>query len=202
MENPFAESLKDLDRSNTRRLAFGEQCAAYCALKLQVPLEAVSKAFGVSLGTVSYLARPGELRGGPDSLSRGGSRVRSPGRRGLCPQISHRRPFANASRSPSPAYQTQGSKSGTSIPGATIRAPDGYVGHPRPKASLSEYQADIWEIDIALHDRRARVIRGYFYRIGKPHPTPQWRGNPARHGGGFVTSTDCYRFARDYLAPK
>jgi hypothetical protein len=76
---------------------------------------------------------------------------------------------------------------------------DGYVGHHILKPR-GEYATMTWEADIALFTAGERP--GYFYRVGKPYPQTKWCGNPERDDGGFVTSTEAYRFARDYLTPK
>ena len=64
MENPFADSLKNLKPRNDRKLSFDEQCAFYCALKLSVPPIAVAQAAGLSAIAISHLARAGQFLGG------------------------------------------------------------------------------------------------------------------------------------------
>ena len=197
MENPFQESLKGLNRNNVRKLAFGEQCAAYAALKLQVPLEAISKTFGVSLGTLSYLGHAGEVKGDHLRYRPVAREFEALGQEAFVHKYLTA-PIRERLELAIDAFKRKVRNPDINSRGYNPRA-DGYVGHHVLKPR-SEYQADIWEIDIAL--MTAGSDPGYFYRIGAPHPSPQWRGNSARQGGGFVTSTDCYRFARDYLSPK
>jgi hypothetical protein len=197
MENPFAEMLKGLINTNGRKLAFGEQCAAYGALKLQVPLEAVARAFGVGLPTLSYLRHAGEVRGGQLRYRLVAREFEALGedafvQKYLTPPIRERLAVAID------AFKRKIRNPDINAKGYNPRA-DGYVGHHALKPR-SEYQAETWEIDIALFSGGERP--GYFYRIGKPYPTAKWNGNPERQDGGFVTSTDCYRSARDYLSPK
>jgi hypothetical protein len=197
MENPFAESLEGLNISNVRKLAFGEHCSAFAALKLQVPLEAVSKTFGVSLATVSYLRHAGEFRGGQLRYPAVAREYESLGHEAFVKKYITP-PVREALTVAIDAFKRKVRNPDINDKGYNPRA-DGYVGHHILKPR-GEYATMTWEADINLFTAGERP--GYFYRVGKPYPQTKWCGNPERDDGGFVTSTDAYRFARDYLTPK
>ncbi len=188
MENPFAEVLKTYIGRQAERLTTEEQCGYFAAIRMGVPLEAISLASGLGRSAASHLAAAGERRGG---------QIRYPKVASAYATLGHE-PFVHRFLTPAIHQRcltaidqvNHGQKSGRTARGANPRA-NRYAGkHIFPDYGPKAPVTIQWSDDPT----------GWHWR--SPYDGDnELRGDPRNQEQGFATSRDCYRFLKLRLDP-